>query len=436
MYPQVLPFVLIHAGCLAAIWSGVSWQAVAICVALYWLRMFGITAGYHRYFSHRAYATSRAFQFILAFLAQSSAQKSVLWWAAKHRHHHLHSDTAQDVHSPRHKGFVYSHLGWIFYRQHDATDLVKVSDLASYPELMWLHRLELLPAVVLAGLCFLIAGWSGLVVGFMWSTVVLYHATFCINSLAHVHGRRRYVTGDDSRNNWLLALLTMGEGWHNNHHAYQASARQGFYWYEVDLTYYALVALSWLGIVWDLKLPPRQVLRNEHRLGSRVVKQAAEQLAARFDPEHIALAIRTSIHETELSVRDALSLLQHRADLRQSATRSPAASRIAWRKPGRSRPGWPAPIKRPGSPHPFAEPREGAACASFPSPPSKSSKKGPKPCPFRSRTGTRGRPVFCRPRSQPRRRRKNTFSRIGRPSKRWLATLSRWEPLRTARSSS
>lgn len=319
MYPQVLPFVLIHAGCAAAIWSGVSWQAVALCAALYWLRMFAITGGYHRYFSHRAYATSRVFQFILALLAQSSAQKSVLWWAAKHRHHHLHSDTARDVHSPRHKGFVYSHLGWIFYRQHDATDLVKVSDLASYPELMWLHRLELLPAVVLAGLCFLLAGWSGLVVGFMWSTVLLYHATFCINSLAHVHGRKRYVTGDDSRNNWLLALVTMGEGWHNNHHAYQASARQGFYWYEIDLTYYVLVALSWCGIVRDLKAPPRQVLRNEHRLGSRVVKHAAEQLAARFNPDHIALAIKASIHETELSVRDAFVLLQRRADLRLSS---------------------------------------------------------------------------------------------------------------------
>lgn len=316
MYPQVLPFVLVHAGCVAAIWSGISWQAVTICVVLYWLRMFGVTAGYHRYFSHRAYATSRVFQFILAVLAQSSAQKSVLWWAAKHRHHHLHSDTAHDVHSPRHKGFVYSHLGWIFYRQHDATDLVKVSDLAAYPELMWLHRLELLPAFVLAGVCFLIAGWSGLVVGFLWSTVLVYHATFCINSLAHVHGRRRYVTGDDSRNNWLLAFFTMGEGWHNNHHAYQASARQGFYWYEIDFTYYILVALSWFGIVQDLKKPPSQVLRNEHRLGSRVVKHAAEQLAARFNPEHIALAIRTSIHETELSVRDTLVQLQHHADLR------------------------------------------------------------------------------------------------------------------------
>lgn len=315
MYPQVLPFLLVHIGCFAAIWSGVTWQAVAICIVLYALRMFAIGAGYHRYFSHRAYATSRVFQFILAFLAQSSAQKSVLWWAAKHRHHHLYSDTGQDVHSPQHKGFLYSHVGWIFYRQHDATDLVKVSDFASYPELMWLHKLELLPAVVTAGLCFLVAGWSGLVVGFLWSTVVLYHATFCINSLAHVHGRKRYVTGDDSRNNWLLALVTMGEGWHNNHHAYQSSVRQGFYWWEIDVTYGVLVALSWLGIVRDLKMPPEQVLRNEHRLGSRVLKRTAEQLAGRFNPESIALAIRSSVHETELSVRDALHLLQQRADL-------------------------------------------------------------------------------------------------------------------------
>ncbi len=319
MYPQVLPFLLIHAGCVAAIWTGVSWQAAALCAGLYVLRMFAITAGYHRYFSHRSYATGRVFQFILAVLAQSSAQKSVLWWAAKHRHHHLHSDTAQDVHSPRHKGFLYSHVGWIFYRRHDATDLVKVADLAAYPELMWLHRLELAPAVVLAGVCFLVAGWSGLVVGFLWSTVLLYHATFCINSLAHVHGRKRYVTGDDSRNNWLLALLTMGEGWHNNHHAYQASARQGFHWYEIDLTYYVLIVLSWLGIVRDLKMPPAQVLRNQQQLGSRVVRRAAEQLAARFDAERIALAILTSVHETELSVRDALALLQQRAGERLSS---------------------------------------------------------------------------------------------------------------------
>jgi len=316
LYPDLVPFLAVHAGCLAAIWTGITWQALALCAALYGLRMFAITGGYHRYFSHRAYSTSRVFQFLLAFLAQSAAQKSVLWWAAKHRHHHLHSDTERDVHSPRHKGFMYSHVGWMFYREHDTTDLVKVSDFASYPELMWLHRLEILPAVALGALCVLIAGWSGLVVGFLWSTVLLYHATFCINSLAHVRGRKRYVTGDDSRNNWLLALFTMGEGWHNNHHAYQSSARQGFRWWELDMTYYVLVMLRWFGIVRDLKAPPEQVLRNERPLGSRVLRRTAEQLAGRFSPEQIAHAIKSSVHESELpSVRDTLLALRHRADL-------------------------------------------------------------------------------------------------------------------------
>jgi len=301
MYPSALPFIVLHLGCFAAFWTGITWQAVAIGVTLYWLRMFAITAGYHRYFSHRAYATSRLFQFVLAFLAQSTTQKSVLWWAAKHRHHHLHSDTPHDVHSPRHKGFFYSHLGWIFYRQHDLTDLVKIADFAAFPELRWLHRFEQAPAVILAVLCFLIGGWSGLVVGFVWSTVLLYHATFCINSLAHVHGRKRYVTGDDSRNNWLLAFFTMGEGWHNNHHAYQSSARQGFRWWEIDATFYILKALSFVRLVRDLKTPPAEVLRNEQRLGSRVINRAADELVAWFNPERIALAVSSALHSSELS---------------------------------------------------------------------------------------------------------------------------------------
>jgi stearoyl-CoA desaturase (delta-9 desaturase) len=301
MYPSTLPFIVLHLGCFAAFWTGITWQAVAIGVTLYWLRMFAITAGYHRYFSHRAYSTSRLFQFVLAFLAQSTTQKSVLWWAAKHRHHHLHSDTAHDVHSPRHKGFFYSHLGWIFYRQHDLTDLVKVADFSAFPELKWLHRFEQVPAVILAVLCFLIGGWSGLVVGFVWSTVLLYHATFCINSLAHVHGRKRYVTGDDSRNNWLLAFFTMGEGWHNNHHAYQSSARQGFRWWEIDFTFYTLKALSFVRVVRDLKTPPAEVLRNEQRLGSRVINRAADELVAWFNPERIALAVSSALHSSELS---------------------------------------------------------------------------------------------------------------------------------------
>jgi len=301
MYPSAIPFIFFHLASFAAIWSGITWQAVALCAALYWLRIFSIGAGYHRYFAHRAYSTSRVFQFILAFLSQTSAQKSVLWWAAKHRQHHLHSDTPEDVHSPRHKGIIYSHVGWIFDRRHDKADLTKIADFARYPELMWLNRLELAPALVLAGLSFLIAGWPGLVVGFVWSTVLIYHATFCINSLAHVKGRARYVTGDDSRNNWFLAIITMGEGWHNNHHAYQSSARQGFRWWEIDPTYYLLKLLSRLSVVWDLKTPPETVLRNEQRLGARVINRAAEQLAAHFNSERIALAIRSALQGPELS---------------------------------------------------------------------------------------------------------------------------------------
>jgi stearoyl-CoA desaturase (Delta-9 desaturase) len=314
VYPSAIPFVLVHLACVAAIWTGITWQSVALCAALYWLRIFAIGAGYHRYFSHRAYTTSRAFQLILALLAQSTAQKSVLWWATQHRHHHLHSDTERDLHSPRQKGFWYSHVGWIFARRQDSFDLVKIADFARFPELMWLNRFELVPAFVLAAICWLVAGWPGLVIGFFWSTVLVFHGTFCINSLAHVHGRKRYVTGDDSRNNWLLALFTMGEGWHNNHHAYQSSARQGFKWWEFDLTYYVLKLLSWVGLVWDLKTPPRAVVRNEHGLGSRVIGRAAAQLAESFNADRIAAAVCSALEASSLAtLLERLSAAQHRA---------------------------------------------------------------------------------------------------------------------------
>jgi stearoyl-CoA desaturase (delta-9 desaturase) len=314
LYPSAIPFVVVHLSCFAAIWSGVSLKALALCGALYGLRMFGVCAGYHRYFSHRAFATSRLGQFVLAVLAQSSAQSSVLWWAAKHRHHHRFSDTEHDLHSPLHRSFLYSHLGWLFDRPNRDTDMVQVEDLARFPELRWLHRFELAPAISLALLSFAIAGWSGLVVGFLWSTVLVYHATFCINSLAHVRGRVRYVTGDGSRNNALLALLTLGEGWHNNHHAFQSSARQGFRWWEFDPTYYVLLGLARLRLVWDLKSPPPNVVANTHPLGSRVVQRAAEQLASAFNADMIAVAVRSAL--PEFSVAELQARL---AEARQTA---------------------------------------------------------------------------------------------------------------------
>ncbi len=259
---QAIPFALTHLVPFAAIWVGINPIDIVVCIALYWIRMFAVTGGYHRHFSHRTFKTSRVFQFFLAFLAETSAQKGVLWWAAHHRVHHKLSDQPGDVHSPR-EGFWHSHMGWLFIQGQDETDLNKVKDLAKYPELMWLNRFWLVPPTLLAVAITLWLGWSGLITGFFLSTVLVYHGTFTINSLSHVIGRRRYETTDDSKNHWLLALTTMGEGWHNNHHHYQASTRQGFRWYEIDMTYYILWILSKLGIVWDLREPPKHIVYPE-----------------------------------------------------------------------------------------------------------------------------------------------------------------------------
>ncbi len=317
IYPEAVPFFLVHLTCIAALWTGVTATSVAIAVVLYLVRMFAITAGYHRYFSHRSFKTSRAFQFILAFLAQSSTQQGALWWAAKHRQHHRHSDTELDVHSPRHRGFWFAHLGWIFSRTQKNADYRMIPDLMRFPELRWLDRHHRIPGLVLAIATLLIGGWPGLIVGFFWSTVVLYHCTFFINSLAHVIGRQRYVTGDDSRNNWWLALITLGEGWHNNHHHYQASTRQGFRWWEIDVTYYGLTALSWLGIVWDLKSPPAEVVRGERPLPRPVVEKVAHQLAASFSTASISQRIREAWDEKP-------SLAELRARAAQARTRAEA----------------------------------------------------------------------------------------------------------------
>lgn len=279
VYPQAVPFVLVHLGCVAAVWTGVSAQALWMAFGLYVVRMFGITAGYHRYFSHRSFKTSRTFQFLLAWLAQSSAQRGVLWWAAKHREHHRHSDTPADVHSPRHHGFFFSHIGWVYAVRRGKADFSHVRDLARFPELVWLDRQIYLPALVLALMCFWAGGWSGLVVGFGWSTVALYHATFAINSFAHLWGTQRYYTGDDSRNNGLLAVLTLGEGWHNNHHYYMGAARQGFFRWEWDPTYLILRLLQSCRIVWDICEPTSDVLSGQRRLSRSLIERAAHEVA-------------------------------------------------------------------------------------------------------------------------------------------------------------
>ncbi|MBI2384336.1 MAG: fatty acid desaturase [Gammaproteobacteria bacterium] len=283
-----IAFVLVHVACVGVFFTGVSWSDVALAVGLYALRMFGITAGYHRYFAHRAFQTGRAFQFLLAFIAQSSLQSGAVWWAAKHRDHHSYSDTPRDSHSPRQYGFWFSHLGWIFHEEAQKADYGRAPDLTRYPELMWLDRNRFLPGIVLGFATWALFGWSGLFVGFFCSSVALYHATFAINSVAHVVGRQRYLTGDDSRNNWWLALLTFGEGWHNNHHYFMASTRQGFRWWEVDVTYYLLKGLSALRLVWGLREPPAHVVAGQRSLSAEIKERVAAHLAASFSVEKIA----------------------------------------------------------------------------------------------------------------------------------------------------
>ena len=272
-----VPFVALHLSCLLALVVGWSPVAVAIAAALYLVRMFAITAFYHRYFSHRSFKTSRVVQFLGALVGVASIQRGPLWWAAHHRAHHRHADTEDDLHSPVQEGFLQSHMGWIFEGRNFRTRSELVRDLARFPELRFLDRFDLvvpllaIPALYGLGAALAAAfpslGTSGmqvLVWGFSISTVVLYHMTFTINSLAHRWGTRRFDTKDDSRNNALLALVTLGEGWHNNHHHYQASVRQGFRWWELDPTFYLLKAMSWVGLVWDLKPVPARVLQRAH----------------------------------------------------------------------------------------------------------------------------------------------------------------------------
>jgi stearoyl-CoA desaturase (delta-9 desaturase) len=275
-------FWAIHLGCLLVIWSGFSWIAFAVCLVLYAVRMFGITGVYHRYFSHRSYKTSRWFQFVLAFIGATSAQKGPIWWASHHRHHHQFSDTEEDVHPPRIYGMWWAHVGWVLSTQFVETRWELVKDLVKFPELCLLEKHHIVPPVLLGvgvtGLGYFLQayypelGTSPLQMfawGFCISTTLLYHGTFCINSLAHIIGKARFKTGDDSKNSFLLALITLGEGWHNNHHRYPGSERQGFYWWEVDISHYTLKALSWMGLVWDLREPP-----------SRIYEEALERKAA------------------------------------------------------------------------------------------------------------------------------------------------------------
>ena len=283
-----IPFLLVNLGCLLVFWVGFSWTAFITAAVLYFVRLFSIGAFYHRYFSHKTYQTSRTCQFIFALIAASSAQRGPLWWAAHHRQHHMVSDEPADAHSPVQHGFLWSHVGWFLSKRHYHYNPERVRDLERYPELVFLDRYDsLVPAVLfislfVAGTLLHVfmpqlgtTGGQMLVWGFCISTIALFHSTVTINSLSHVIGSKRFTTKDNSRNNVFLALLTLGEGWHNNHHHYPATARQGFMWWEIDITYYLLKLFEKVGIIWDVRNVPKSVL--EKNLVKNAMKEEVQE---------------------------------------------------------------------------------------------------------------------------------------------------------------
>lgn len=273
---RVIPFVLLHLACLGVIWIETSWFSVIFAIALYALRMFAITGFYHRYFAHKTFQTSRVGQFVFALLGNTAVQRGPLWWAAHHRNHHVNADSPTDEHSPVQHGFLWSHMGWFLSRANFATRLDRVKELAKFPELRFLDRFDIVVPIAFAIGIFLLGDWletaaphlntNGLQLflwGFVISTIALYHGTFTVNSLAHVWGNRRYATRDHSRNNWFIAIITLGEGWHNNHHHYPGAAKQGFYWWEFDFTYYVLKLMAACGLIWNLRTVPIEIRESQ-----------------------------------------------------------------------------------------------------------------------------------------------------------------------------
>jgi stearoyl-CoA desaturase (delta-9 desaturase) len=265
-----LPFLLVHLGVVAVPFVGWSWAALCGAAVLYVVRMLGITVFYHRGFAHRAFKMTRPVQLAGAILGAAAGQRGPLWWVATHRGHHRYTDRPGDPHSPVIDGFWQSHAGWLF--RPPAAPPGKVSDLARFPELRLVDRYHHLAPILTALAAFgagailseadpalHTSGLQMLVWGFFVSTTLLYHATFSVNSVAHRFGRRRFATDDASRNNAWVAMLTLGEGWHNNHHRYPASARQGLGRFELDPSWWFIRALAALHLVGSPRPVPETV---------------------------------------------------------------------------------------------------------------------------------------------------------------------------------
>jgi stearoyl-CoA desaturase (delta-9 desaturase) len=320
----VAGFLLVHLAAVAGVAVlGFSWKGVALCIASYYLRMFAITAGFHRYFSHRSFRLARVPQFLLALLGQTAAQKGVLWWASNHRHHHKYSDRPEDIHSPVQNGFWWSHIGWILSGLYDETDFSRIPDLAKYSELRWLNRNQYGATLIYALGLYLAFGWTGLIYGYFLSTVLLWHGTFTINSLMHLFGRRVFPTADQSRNSMLFALITMGEGWHNNHHYYPSSAAQGFRWWQVDASFYLLWLGEKIGVVKGLRRAPSLAVTQALALARSKLEVTVETSSQAMDDD--PLAQLTARWE---ALGDAARVTAHQALADLEAARQRAAQRL------------------------------------------------------------------------------------------------------------
>ena len=313
-----LGFLIVHIAALGVLAVGFSWEGVALCIGSYYLRMFAVTAGFHRYFSHRTYRLPRVPQFLLAVLGQTAAQKGVLWWASNHRHHHKYSDRPEDIHSPMQDGFWWAHIGWILSPDYEKTDYSRVPDLAKYPELVWLDKHQYIATILYAVALYLGFGPVGLFYGYFLSTVLLWHGTFTINSVMHVFGRRAYATTDDSRNSFFFSLITMGEGWHNNHHWAPGSAAQGFKWWEIDPSFYVLWTAERLGLVKNLNRPPRHW---------RVAAREASRTGRAFTSARLHVEVRT-LTERWSKLRASARVTAHDALVDLEAARERAATRL------------------------------------------------------------------------------------------------------------
>jgi stearoyl-CoA desaturase (delta-9 desaturase) len=312
-------FALVHAAAIAGVVVlGLSWKGVALAVASYYLRMFAVTAGFHRYFSHKSYRLGRIPQFLLALLGQTAAQKGVLWWASNHRHHHKYSDTPEDIHSPEQDGFWWSHIGWILSGRYEETDVSRIPDLVKFPELRWLDRNQYAATMLYALATWVLFGWAGLVWGYFVATVFLWHGTFTINSVMHVFGRRVFPTSDTSRNSMIFALVTMGEGWHNNHHFYPSSAAQGFRWWQLDASFYLLWIGEKLGVVKNLRRAPT----------ASVIARLTSGAGAVASPGHLASDAADALAARWEEIRSAASVAAHAALVELEAARIAASARL------------------------------------------------------------------------------------------------------------